>query len=157
MKITLFILIIASLSLFGCSSTINKSQYSKSIDMSVSSRLNAEIDVDLQNELTGYAYGGFLFHFIKITGDKKYADGIDYGNIGSNWGPTSWIKSAAAYNALKNTKADVLVAPRYVIEESSNPFYREIKVKVVGYPGKIRSIRNMQMNVNRLELDKVTQ
>lgn len=84
---------------------------------------------------------------MKVTGDSKFADGISYN--GSQQGffdalsKMESIKSAAAYNAIRQSKADVLINPQYVVEESHwNPFWKTIKVKVTGWPGKVVSIKN---------------
>ena len=47
---------------FGCTS-INKSHMNESIDVKIDAPMEAKIDVDLSRKLTGYASGGFLFHF----------------------------------------------------------------------------------------------
>ena len=125
-----------------------------SIGISISSPMDARIDVDMTKKLVGYASGGYLFHLLRVSGDNKFADGIQYnspGNSDPNFLETltaglskvDSVKSAAAYNAIRTSDADVLINPQYVIEESNwNPFYKLIKVKVTGYPGKVISIKN---------------
>jgi len=129
----------------SCSS-INKSHMNQSISVSISNEMKAQIDVDMTTKLTGYAYGGYLFNMLKINGDNKYADGISYngGKMGffSAISKVESVKSAAAYNAIRQSKADVLISPQYVIEESHwNPFWKSVKVKVTGYAGKVVSIK----------------
>lgn len=110
--------------------------------------MDARIEVDTSKKLTGYASGVYLFHLFKISGDSKYTDGVDYGDgkagLIERWFSTSHdVKAAAAYNAIRTSNADVLVSPQYVIETNNwNPIYKQIKVKVTGYPGKIISIKN---------------
>ena len=110
--------------------------------------MDASIEVDTTKKLTGYASAIYLLHLFKISGDDRHADGVDYGNGKANFlekwfGREHAVKSAAAYNAIRTSRADVLVAPQYVIESSNwNPFYKQIKVKVTGFPGKIVSIKN---------------
>tara|TARA_R110002072_G_scaffold534_2_gene3493 strand:+ start:29574 stop:29909 length:336 start_codon:yes stop_codon:yes gene_type:complete len=111
--------------------------------------MKAKVDVDMTRKLTGYASGGYLLHLLKISGDNKYADGIAFnGNepsVFSMLSKVNAVKAAASYNAIRTSEADVLVNPQYVVEESNwNPFYKMIKVKVTGYPGKVVSIRNVQ-------------
>ncbi|MCO4794580.1 MAG: hypothetical protein KC493_12750 [Bacteriovoracaceae bacterium] len=134
------------LGLFSCSS-INKSHKNTGIGISISAPMRAKVDVDLTTKLTGYAYGGYLFNVLKVSGDSKFADGISYN--GSETGffdalsKVEEIKSAAAYNAIRQSKADVLINAQYVVEESHwNPFWKTIKVKVTGWPGKVVSIKN---------------
>ena len=85
-------------------------------------------------------------NMLKINGDSKYADGISYN--GTNPGllailsKVEAVKAAAAYNAIRQSKADVLISPQYVVEETHwNPFWKSIKVKVTGYAGKVVSIK----------------
>ena len=117
------------------------------IDIDIGSAMDAQIDVDMSTKLVGYAYGGYLFNLVKVTGDNRYADGIRYnGRDGGFFGFISKVqsvKAAAAYNAIRQSKADVLISPQYVVEESHfNPFWKSIKVKVTGYAGKVVSIKN---------------
>ncbi len=140
-----FIFILSIVFLTSCSS-INKSHMNQSISIEIKNEMRAQIDVDMTTKLTGYAYGGYLFNLFKLNGDTKYADGISYnGNTSSFFSIVSKVesvKSAAAYNAVRQSKADVLISPQYVIEESHwNPFWKSIKVKVTGYAGKVVSIK----------------
>ncbi|MBT3585263.1 MAG: hypothetical protein HN509_10165 [Halobacteriovoraceae bacterium] len=138
-------LLISLLALFGGCTSINKSHMNGSIGITIQSQMEAKIDVDLTRKLTGYASGGYLFHLFQISGDNKYADGIGYNGGKASWLPSKIeaIKSAAAYNAIRTSDADVIVSPQYVIEESHwNPFYKLVKVKVTGYAGKVVSIRH---------------
>lgn len=140
------LLVISLLFLVSCSS-INKSHMNSGVNISIDSPMDAQIDVDLTRKLTGYASGGYLFHLFKVSGDNKYADGICYngdcGGFLAAFSKIEAIKAAAAYNAIRTSESEVLVSPQYVIEESNwNPFYKLIKVKVTGYPGRITSIKN---------------
>ena len=90
---------------------------------------------------------GYLLHLFRVSGDNKFADNIRF--VGDRIGMFSFLskvrtaKSAAAYNAIRTSEADILVNPQYVIEENHwNPFYKLIKVKVTGHPGKIVNIQN---------------
>ena len=151
LKVLLSLFLLAG---FSCS-TINKSHMNTGIELSIKSEMVAKVDVDMTRKLTGYASGGYLFHLFQISGDNKYADNIKYNASGSGGGIFSGVldmiskieevKSAAAYNAIRTSDADVLVNPQYVIEESHwNPFYKQIKVKVTGYAGRVVNIKNTQ-------------
>ena len=143
------ICILSILLVFASCTSINKSHLNSGVDVVIESNMDAKIDVDLTRKLTGYASGGYLFHLFRISGDNKYADEISYNGEGPGWwsflSKVNTIKSAAAYNAIRTSEADVLVSPQYVIEENHwNPFYKSLKVKVVGFPGKIVSIKNKE-------------
>ena len=140
------ILLIAML-LLGACANINKSYTAAPLKPVVNAPMNADVFVDTSKKITGYAYGGYLFNLFKLSGDNKYADGITYGANNSNTiftllGHVEEVKAMAAYNALQGTGAEILVYPRYVIEESTwNPFWKSIKVKVIGYPGKVVNLK----------------
>ncbi len=137
--------------IMGCSS-INKSHMNAAIQIGITSPMDAKIDVDMTKKLVGYASGGYLFHLLKVSGDNKFADGINFNSSGEQgflastlktFSKIEEVKAAAAYNAIRTSDADVLISPQYVIEEGNwNPFYKLIKVKVTGYPGKVISIKN---------------
>jgi hypothetical protein len=138
--------LMAALFLISSCSSINKAHMHSGIEIRIDSTMKAQIDVDMTTKLTGYAYGGYLFNMLKINGDSKYADGISYN--GTNPGllailsKVEAVKAAAAYNAIRQSKADVLISPQYVVEETHwNPFWKSIKVKVTGYAGKVVSIK----------------
>ncbi len=140
--VTIFFFLIVT----GCSS-IERSHNNRGIDIKIDAPMHAQIDVDLSTELTGYAYGGYLFNVFKISGDKRYAPGMDYPNkktgIFAYMSRVEKVKAAAAYNAIRQSNADVLISPQYVVEESHwNPFWKSVKVKVTGYAGKVVAIRN---------------
>lgn len=148
--VTLLVLVL----FLGACSTINKSHMNASIGVTIDSPMDAKIDVDMTKKLVGYASGGYLFHLLKVSGDGKYADGIAFNSPGggdsgflsgilNSISKTAEVKAAAAYNAIRTSDADVLINPQYIVEEGNwNPFYKLIKVKVTGYPGKVISIKN---------------
>ena len=133
---------------FGCTS-INKSHLNSPLKINVKSDLKAIIEVDTSKKLIGYASGVYLFHFFKISGDDRFADGLGYNEkkppfVERILSLTHNVKSAAAYNAIRTSRADVIMAPQYVVETNSwNPLYKQIKVKVTGFPGKIVSIKSL--------------
>ncbi len=148
---TRFLLILSLVFLSVSCTSINKSHLNSSVGITISSPMEAKIDVDMTKKLVGYASGGYLFHLFKVAGDNKHVDGVSYSASDENgflsffnaFSKSSEVRSAAAYNAIRTSEADILINPQYVIEESNwNPFYKLIKVKVTGYPGKVISIKN---------------
>ena len=128
-------------------STVSRSHNNSALDIHIESKMQAQIDVDLSQKLTGYAYGGYLFNVFKVSGDNRYAQGMDFKDPGSSifkrLSRIEKVKAAAAYNAIRQSEADVLISPQYVVESSHwNPFWKSVKVKVTGYPGKVVAIRN---------------
>ena len=142
----LYRIIALTLIISGCTS-INRSYLDSSLQVSIESPMKAKIDVDMGNKLVGYASGGYFLHVFMTSGDNRYADNVTFNNhrggFFSNWSRLNAVKAAATYNALRTTNADLIVNPQYVVEENHwNPFYKVIKVKVTGYPGKIAAIKN---------------
>jgi len=139
------IILITLIITFASCSSVNKSYKNTSIDISIKSPMRAKVEVDMTRKLTGYASGGFLFHFFHISGDSKFLTNIRFNGQSSSifQNNLNLVKGAAAYNAVSGSDADILVDPQYVLEESKwNPIYKEIKVKVTGYAGKVVKIMN---------------
>ncbi len=133
--------------LFVSCSTIHKSHMNQSVNVTIEAPMAAKIDVDMSRRLTGYASGGYFLHVFRVSGDNKFADNIRFNGVVPSFfsflSRVRSVKSAASYNAIRTSDADVLVNPQYVVEENHwNPFYKLIKVKVTGYPGKLVSIKN---------------
>lgn len=134
----------------GCT-TLHKSQSSGSIDAGVKSNLQADIDVDMSQQIKGSAHHTQLLWFIPVKSSNRYAEGVTYNGNGGGGGfqllgpgMVDETKSAAAYNAVVPNKVDVLVAPQYLIQVKSYFFgiWKEVTANVTGYAGKIRNIQS---------------
>mgnify|MGYP001226255206 CR=1 FL=1 len=90
--------------------------------MSASVELDA--DVTIGGKISGSAEQTVFLGIFKLSGPDKYADNVFGG-----------IKSAAAYNALHNSGADVIVNPQYVRTTTSNLFICTEECTVTGYKG----------------------
>ena len=128
----------------GCVS-YNTSQPSSPIDSTVKADLKADIAVG--DAISGQSSVNILFGFIKFGGDSQFADGVSYGAEsglglgGLGLDPVSAVKSAAAYKAVKSSGADLIVAPRYEVNEENYFLFKKVSVTVKGNKGNIRSIR----------------
>lgn len=148
MKLVSLAIIASTLTLVSCSSTVNRSQKSGGLDVKVTSNLQADMDVDMSKKIQGTAHHTKLFGLIDIKSSKNYADGVAYdGAAGGGFslfqgGIVEDTKSAAAYNAVVPNKADVLVAPQYMIKVESYFFgaWKEVTAQVTGYAGRIKNI-----------------
>ena len=116
--------LISILLICGACSTINKSYINAPVGVSASVELDA--DVTIGDEITGSAQETILFGVIQISGPSKYADNVFGG-----------VKSAAAYNALESSGADVIVNPQYVFEVNNNLIIKTTKCTVTGLAGKV--------------------
>jgi hypothetical protein len=155
LKLIRIALLSSLLVIIGCSTrTINKSKDSAALNVSLTSKLSAEVRVDLNKKLKGTASESILFGIFQIEGTNKYIDGISFGGGNSSFlsslflfgsGAAGRAKAAAAYNALKKAPGvDVIVSPQYVLQQKSQFFgaYKKIKAVVTGYAGHIKRIRN---------------
>lgn len=136
-RLLLPILAASVLTVTGCS-TVDKSHTYAPLDVSLTSALDANIDVDTTQKIRGTSTAGYLLGFIKTDGDVQYVDG--YGGSGR----VGTVKSAAAYKAIQSGNGDVLVAPQYKVKTDNYLLFTRITVDVEGYRGKITSIEKRQ-------------
>jgi len=129
-----------SMAFVGCSS-LNQSAPSSGMKSSIEADFSPEIEVG--PKATGRSKTTVILGFIKL-GDSQYADGVNYG-VGKpsfGFGATEDAKSAAAYKALQTNKSDILVAPRYTVDEFNFLYiFRTIDAEVTGFTGKIKSVK----------------
>lgn len=146
-----------SIILLGCSST-HMNQPSAPINYTANAHLNA--DLDIGGKIEGSAKATQILWFINI-GPNKFADGVSYtvdgndqiyNNLHSSlFDHFSYIKSAAAYNAVSGANADVIIGPRYSIEVNDYFIFKVTKASVSGYKGIIKSFSNgFRFNQNML-------
>jgi hypothetical protein len=119
----------------------------------------ADIVVDESEKLKGESESAYLL-FFRLRGDNRYADGINYSSSAfTKEGLFSFlnpfklferiatgdaegkVKSAAAYDALDNTDADVLVHPTYNVYKKNYLIYYVYGAEVQGYAGKYTNFR----------------
>ena len=141
--------VLALTALVSCSTTNNLSQKTGGMYVSVTSNLHADVEVDMSKKIVGKAHHTRILGF-HTKSSTNYADGVTYdtgstgGGLFGFFGPgmEEEAKSAAAYNATVPNKADVLVAPQYLVKVKSYFFgaYKEVQAQVWGYSGKVRNI-----------------
>jgi len=144
-KINILVLALVSF-ITGCS-TLNESTPSPALNSKVDAAFSADIEVG--NVTKGSAQKIIILGI--PFGDTKYADGVNYGASGKifdviyGYNQVELAKSAAAYNALKKKGADILIAPRYTVDEF-NFFYifRVIDVDVTGFSASIKSVKQKE-------------
>ena len=121
-----FLLLCAS-----CSSSLTQSGTGGAVN--VSANANLEADVTVGDEIKGYAKESVLFNFFKLSsaGPRLVGAGVGGGKV----------CSAAAYDAVNSSGADVIVNPQYVLETNSNLFTSTCECTVTGYKGTINSIK----------------
>ncbi len=156
-KLLLPALLFAAASLTGCAS-YNVSQPIAPVAGAVKTDLKA--DVAVGEPISGDSSVNILFGFLKFGGDSQFADGVTYGaesgsglSLGA-FDPVSSAKAAAAFKAVKNSNADLIVAPRYEVSVNDYFLFKKVDVKVTGSKGTIRSIRRVPLAYRRLRLPK---
>ena len=117
----ILLLLLSIIMLTSCGSyALNKSSGSAKLNTSLTieppENLTSELTVG--DKITGTAKGKFFLGMLKLSGDKKYADDI-FNGISK----MSKIKAAAAYNALSEPNADIIVIPQYVVEKKVSPLW----------------------------------
>lgn len=102
---------------------------------------------------TGTASGTAAFGIFWF-GPSEFADGVVYngGKFDLGFGRSAQVKSAAAYNAIKGSQADILVGPKYVIEKRQFFFFSTMTATVSGYKGKIENFAQVKNEVPSVEL-----
>lgn len=148
---------VASVALSACVST-NESTPSGALQAKVYTKQYA--DVAVGSKVSAESSAKVIFGFITISEDNKYADGVNYsGSAAAAKGglldlsfldASTKVKSAAAYKALKNSNADVLVAPTYETEVNNFFVFKDIKVKVNAYKGNIKGFTQDKSPVNNI-------
>jgi len=131
-KLCALISIVAIFATVGCQST-NISKPSSPISSVIKADLTANLAVGA--DITGTSSVSVLFNVFKIGGDSKFADGVNYSIGGGGMSllgasTVDQVKAAAAYNACAESGAEVLVAPRYVVEIDDFFVFKTIKVTV---------------------------
>ena len=133
----------------GCYSlTANKSIDSSKLTVTTTSKLQADVNVDVTKQLTGTVKRVTVLGFIDVEGPDSYIDGV-FKNDSFFGSDVDDMKAAAAFRAVTNynnneQRADVLVAPQYVVRKTTKylGIYREITATATGFPGRITRIRN---------------
>jgi hypothetical protein len=144
-KLVLLTLVAAYLA--GCT-TIQTSQPSGHLKLDADAGLKA--DVVVGEKISGSSSITLLclgFCFQLPGGPDKFAQGVDYqasSGMATPYGmfdPFAPVRAAAAYDAVKKSNADVIIAPRYTIEANDFLLFRTVNATVSGYKGTIRGFK----------------
>lgn len=139
MKLALSVAMVSVIEASGCTS-LNQSASSKYVGPFVTSCLNKETEVG--GPIAGSSKTTRILWFMKF-GDTEFADGAGYGVGGSSLGfsDAEDTKAAAAYKALRKSGADIVIAPKYVVQEYSFlGLYKTTTATITGRAGKTGKI-----------------
>lgn len=124
--------LLLSLTIFATScSTMNVSTDTASVNPStISNPVKVDITVDPNQKVSGTSKSTYFLYFLRLSGDNQFADGNFKGKGGG-------VKSAAHFNALKSSGADVLINPQYEVKTTNGLFFlwRTVEAKVTGHKG----------------------
>ena len=143
MRKILVALVMVSLSAMAGCSSVNKSQMASSFASTTVANLEAKLDIG--DKISGTASETCIFYFL-CFGPNKFADNVFDGPSPSLLGAldsSAKIKAAAAYDAVNSSSADVIVAPRYILEKSNLLIVSTTKATVTGYKGTIKSVNQI--------------
>ncbi len=137
------IVILSSIFFVGCA-TQNVSKVSAPVGASVG--VHMEADIKVGEKISGTSSATIIMGMFTVGADSKFADGVTYGASPTGFAglfpnPVNDIKAAAAYKALASANAEVIVAPRYVIDIKDFKIFKKITVTVTGYKGTIKNIK----------------
>ena len=121
--------------------------------------IRANVEIDMNKKLVGESTSSYFLIF-QVGGGNKFADGMSYSSD-TNFSflfkaRENKTKSAAAYNAIQNSGADIIVHPNYVVEIHDYLLFKQIKVKVTGYAGYFKKFYQKEYKDNddvQLKLD----
>ena len=128
----------------GCIST-EANRVGDQIAVKMDLRLDPQVEVK-SKKITGSAAVHSVLGFINW--------GVDSQAVGVNFGTTADMlniipsgenvaKNGAVYNACISNKADLLVAPQYIITKKDYIVYKVIQCQVTGFPGVVKSVKVM--------------
>ena len=127
------ILIPAAL-LFLCTSCSSSHLNSSGLGgtVNVSANIDLDANVTVGEEITGTATESYILIF-KTSGTSKYLDNVA--------GKGGTVCSAAAYNAVSSSGADVIINPQYVTTKKTTLFTSKEECTVTGYKGTLSDFR----------------
>ena len=134
----------SAFTLVGCKTT-NMSQASSPLTSVVHADLKADIAVG--EDITGTSSATVILSLFKVGADSKFADGVNYAAANQaavldlGLGTVPSMKALTIYIACNANGADVLVAPRYVVNIQDYLVFKKITVTVKGKKGTIGAIR----------------
>jgi hypothetical protein len=128
--------------------------------------IKADITVDEKAKIVGESKSSY-FLFFRVSGDRTYADGVNYSSDESasvlsqlnpfniaQAGRLRKVRGAAAYKALAKGNYDFLVHPNYTMTTKNYLIFKQYVVKVDGYGAKYSNFRTERQKIVTLENGK---
>jgi hypothetical protein len=121
--------------------------------------IKADINVDETAKIKGESSSSYFLIF-RVSGDKTFADGINYSTDASaslaqqinplkiaQAGRLNKVRGAAAYKALSSGDYDVLVHPNYSTTVKNYLIFKKYTVTVEGYGAKYENFRTEKQKI----------
>ena len=137
--IILFALLFSSCT--NISTQVNKANYIAS----ASTYLKAEVEVT--EKVKGSAQATTILGFFMVPKfNTKYAEFTNDGimSILPKIGISQSLRNEALYDAMKSSKADIIVNPKYTVYKRNMILFQQYKVEVNGYKGIITGFKNKE-------------
>lgn len=132
MKKTLLTLGVAAVLATGCTtSTVRSTQLAEGAALMAIEPVKAHVVVDTTATLQAVSQTRTILGLFR-SGDREFAE---YPGMVFRRGPGMRERKAAIHKALKGTDFDVMVNPKYIVQEKRRPFVRTMTVQVAGYGG----------------------
>lgn len=132
MKPLQYIAIALLIGAFGCTSTYRSAKLSESEVVLDIAPVQVDVLVDTTRTLSGITESTIILGFIRL-GETKYAV---YPHMQFERGPGRMEKQIAVSKALEGTDYDVLLNPKFMVQQRRAPFVLRTTCQVVGYGGK---------------------
>lgn len=126
----------------GCIST-EANRVGDQISVRMILRVDPQVDVKNQ-KISGSAAVHSVLGFIN-WGVNAQAMGVNFGTTADAFSliPSgeNVARNGAVYNACTKNKADLLIAPQYVIKTKDFIVYKVVQCQVTGYPGTVKGVK----------------
>ena len=134
MKRILFSTAACMLTLVSCqTSTVRSTQLAQGAALLAIEPVKAHVVVDTTQTLQAVSQTKVILGLFR-SGDREFAE---YPGMMFQRGPGVRERKAAIHKALKGTRFDVMVNPKFIVQEKKRPFVRTVTVQVAGFGGNL--------------------
>ena len=134
MNKTILVLCLLATTAVGCStSTVRSTQLAQGAALLAIEPVKAHVVVDTTQTLQAVSQTKVILGMFR-SGDREFAE---YPGMIFQRGPGSRERKAAIHKALKGTGFDVMVNPKYIVQQKHRPFVRTTTVQVAGFGGNL--------------------
>lgn len=126
------VFLLASLFASGCTtSTVRSTQIAQGAALLAIEPVKAHVVVDTTTTLQAVSKTNIVLGIFRF-GDREFAE---YPGMIFQRGPGAKERKAAIHKALTGTDFDVMVNPKYIVQEKNRLFSRSVTVQVAGFGG----------------------